>query len=135
MDITAQLVAAQLLGSMWIGGRESRTTIDIVMSAHTAPAWCGPILLVAGPGFSRVLMCSQICRLVAGIRVESQAPLANHETALAIIATECSRMITRDCAEFALLTQNRLALGINTLWLGIHRWQPSAIGHTSLICI
>ena len=50
MDITAQLVAAQLLGSMWIGGRESRTTIDIVMSAHTAPAWCGPILLVADPG-------------------------------------------------------------------------------------
>jgi len=50
VDITAQLVAAQLLGSMWIGGRESRTTIDIVMSAHTAPAWCGPILLVADPG-------------------------------------------------------------------------------------
>lgn len=48
MDITAQLVAAQLLGSMWIGGRESRTTIDIVMSAHTALAWCGPILLEAG---------------------------------------------------------------------------------------
>ena len=42
VDISGQLVVAQLLVTMWFGGRESRTPIDIAMSAHTASARCGP---------------------------------------------------------------------------------------------